>query len=389
MVNKPFTGANCESCAKIARLCLLIVALTVSLMSGEGNAQRKALILNPEDNARLLVAEKPGIPFKGITVEFTVSNYDDKPGKVAWSVDGQQWQQIDAIEKSFIIPLPSFTRPYLGKHSISITRVDSQRVIDSAATSIEIEFVKPTFGMDILILDDTIEFTSLQNVPDDSVDTFYRKVLKGQNWDIIDEYDTSLQQYPSADILGKYKLVVWHSDDSKASIITQKANAIYKLMNYLDAGGKLIVGGTRVLDRWYPPADPVKGMPHPTRFEKGTFPRDYLHIRSIELTGLTGNFFGGRGVNGFRDVVVDTSKMNRGFPWYGLPHLNPVVAEMDSLTQPLLIYNGKDPLGKELPCATLYNGGIYQTAYLAFPLYALRREDAQQFVQKLLYKMSL
>jgi len=115
--------------------------------------------------------------------------------------------------------------------------------------------------------------------------------------------------------------------------------------------------------------------------------RDYLHINEGELSTFEGTFDGAAGVGEFSDVAIDSSKMNPAYPQYGKPHLVQCVVDKGPFTREILTFKGDDPHAKGLPCAIRYYGDTYDIAFVGFPIWALKLEDAKTLAQQLLGSM--
>lgn len=350
----------------------------------------KTEILGPRDGEEFFAVPQVSVWFPGITVRFSG---DDKDGSVvayAWSVDGGEFHWVDAKDTVVVIKPNDFAEPLDGEHTIKVISKDDTELIDPVGDDISIDLVVPSFERDILILDDTREQgdLALRNVPDDTVDAFYEDIFGWNNNYDIDERNMLTRGFPSKRILGRYRLAIWHSDDGKNSFFTNNESAIQSIISYLNVGGDLIIGGKGIIDPWYPPADPITGLGHPIIMEQNSFSTEYLHLIETELSGLEGNFTGATGVaRGFPDIEIDPSKINPNFPHNGLGNLVVTAVLKGGFTRDLMVYQGSDPFNQGLPCAIRYFGDVYDLAFIGFPLYMIKKDDARVFASALLKNM--
>ncbi len=347
----------------------------------------KTEISSPRNFAEFFAVEETTIWFPGITVSMTAEDKDGSIVAYAWSVDGGNWNWVDAKDSVVVIKPQDFADPLDSEHTIKVISKDDTELIDPVGDEITIDLVVPSFERDILVLDDTREDLSLRDVDDDTVDAFYEDIFGYNNNYEIDERNMMTRGFPSKRVLGRYKLAIWHSDDGKNSLNTGRSSSIQTIISYLNVGGDLIIGGTRIVDPWLPPADPIKGYGHPIVMDQNSFATDYLHLIKTELSGLQGNFTGATGVDEFPDVEIDTEKLNPDFPQYGKVNLVITAVLKGGFTKDILIYQGSDPWAKDLPCAVRYYGDAYDLAFIGFPLYALKRDDARNFASALLKNM--
>ena len=344
-------------------------------------------IVSPRTGTEYFATLETNYWWPGVVVTVTG---DDKDGRIieyGWSADGGDWQWVAARDSVITIKPNDFNQPITGEHTIKVISKDDTDLIDPKGDGITVDLVEPTFEKDILILDDTREDASLRYVSDDEHDAFYIEIF-GQNTSYsIDERNMKTRAFPSLKILGKYKLVIWHSDDNKTPFYIQNPRALDGIKNFLNVGGDLILCGTKIWNPWLPEADPIQGLPHPIPFEPETFVYDYLHILTGELSSDRGSFTGAIGISGFDNVSIDTSKMSPNYPYFGKPHLVQVVVEKGPFAREICIFQGGDMYAEGLPCGIRYYGDVYNIAFIGFPLWALKLEDAKIFGAQLLRSM--
>lgn len=344
-------------------------------------------IISPRTGTEYFATEQTNYWWPGVVVKISGEDKDGHIIEYAWSADGSDWHWISAKDSVVTITPQDFSQPLTGEHTIKVISKDDTYLIDPVGASITVELVEPTFEKDILILDDTREDVSLRNVSDDTVDAFYLEIFSQNNNYIVDERDMKTRSFPSLKILGRYKMVIWHGDDSKIPFYITNPRAMEGIKNYLHVGGDLILCGTKIWDPWLPDADPILGLPHPLIFESENFVHDYLHVNMGELSNFEGTFIGAVGVGEFSNVEIDPTKMNPNYPQFGKPHLVQVVVEKGPFTREICTFQGNDPYAEGLPCAIRYYGDAYDIAFIGFPLWSLKIEDARIFASQLLKNM--
>ena len=344
-------------------------------------------ILSPRTGTEYFATEETNYWWPGVVVVIAGEDKDGRVIEYGWATDGGEWHWVAAKDSIVTIKPQDFSQPLTGEHIISVTSKDDTYLIDPVGASITVDLVEPTFEKDILILDDTREDASLNNITDAEHDDFYYDIFSYNNNYDIDERNMKTRAFPSLKILGKYKMVIWHSDDNKTPFYITNERAINSLLNFLHVGGDLILCGARICDPWFPEADPILGLPHPFQFEEGSLVYDYLHIQMGDLSSSMGTFTGAEGVGGFPDVEVDRTKMSPDFPYFGKPALVQIIAEKGPFTREICLFKGNDEYAEGQPCAIRYYGDTYNIAYIGFPLWALELEDARTFASSILKSM--
>ena len=108
--------------------------------------------------------------------------------------------------------------------------------------------MRPSLEKRILIIDATNEKNfpaGLKNKANDAqVDSFYASVYEGS-----DQWDFNKDGMPPVEVLGQYRLVVWHSDDLPFTQPHQIANYTEQIKDYMNVGGNIVIGGWRILNR--------------------------------------------------------------------------------------------------------------------------------------------
>lgn len=344
-------------------------------------------ILTPIENQEFYATYEPTIWWPGVTLTITGEDRDGHIIEYGWSVDDSEWQWVKAKDSVVIIKPEDFAEPLDAEHTIKVISKDDTYLIDPVGDQVTIDLVVPTFEKDILILDDTREDVSLKNVDDGLVDEFYEDIFSQGNSYEIDSRNMLTRGFPSLNILGRYKLVIWHSDDSKTPFYITNSKAVSSIKSYLNVGGDLILSGVEILRPWYPQPDPIMGLPHPIPIKEKSFGHEYLHVWTSELSTIEGTFEGAAGIGEFSDVEIDPTKMNPEWPQLGKPHMIQLIVHRGGFTRAICTFVGPDPTMSGLPCAIRYYGDVFDLAFIGFPLWSLKLDDARIFANELLTNM--
>src|SRR5690606_6092771 len=129
-----------------------------------------------------------------------------------------------------------------GEHTIRVTARDNTNLLDPDPATVTVHLIRPQFDRDILIIDETLEeeFPLQLATTDDEVDSFYADVFGTD-----DSWDYATNGFPPKDLLGRYRLVVWHADNNFA--VARNAHKLpeheQEIADYLNVGGDLIMSG--------------------------------------------------------------------------------------------------------------------------------------------------
>jgi hypothetical protein len=223
-----------------------------------------------------------------------------------------------------------------------------------------------TFPMNqgVLVVDETRNGSgsNMLNPTDQMVDAFYDSLLQGiphQQFDVIQEGHA-----PTVFDLANYSLVLWHHDVDYSS---QVYSAEPALKAYLNAGGKLMVSGMKVLQKF-----------------SVDFRQNYLGISALQMNAAP-DFEGALPAPGFPELPVDTSKITISFYHHRLAN----VAVVDTLPGSRVVYRylsgTQNPLFQNKPCGIAFAPDAdtthYQVLALGFPLYFTEMDSARQFMQ--------
>ncbi|MBN2365429.1 MAG: hypothetical protein EH225_05605 [Calditrichaeota bacterium] len=327
-------------------------------------------ILIPEDEEQFFVIDHVTDWWQGVPLTFQATDADGEVVEYAWRVDDGEWNWT---EDTTLTIEPQYFDPLDGPHIISVISRDNTNLIDPVGDSITVNLVQPSFTKDILIVDETDEslFSSFPALQSDTlVDGFYARVF-GNN----DEWDFRANGMPPKDVLGEYRLIIWHADNpySNPTNVHKLPQHIEDVKDYLNVGGNLIMGGWRILKSF------AQAEPFPKSFEPGTFIHDYLHIKQADET----NAYDFVGCNPFSSVTdtfyVDKNKVNV-FPFYGkLDKIN-IMPQRAGFTEVMYVYANYItdlPFWRGEPVGIRYYGTSFNTIVLGFPLFLIREDDAK------------
>jgi len=331
-------------------------------------------IETPKKNDTLLVLDHvtdwwPGVPLIFKAVDLT------RGGKVvafAWSVDGGSWNW--GSDTSIYLTPAVFKQPLDGIHTIRVTSRNNTNLVDPNGDSVIVKLIIPPLDRKVLIIDETDELNNpfiTRGISDSSVDRFYADVFPGS-----DEWDFKQKGMPPRSVLAHYELVVWHADDIPASYPHKISdpNNISVLTDYLNVGGKFLMSGWGILKSF------AYYKNFPFTFSPGTFVFDYLHIHTVDETGIIGDCIGGKGLPGiFSDIHVDSTKL-AFFPYGGkLAQVN-LITQMAGFTDILYSYmnlpSSPNVSYRGRAIALQYYGTSYNAIVLGFPMYFIQKGDA-------------
>ncbi|MFA4906857.1 MAG: hypothetical protein WC602_01130 [archaeon] len=339
-------------------------------------------IVSPEANGKFFVIEQVTDWWQGIYLNITGKDKDGEITEYAWAVDSGEWHW--SADTAIYIEPQNFD-PLEGEHVIKVTSRDNTNLIDPVGDSVKVTLLKPSFSKNILIIDETNEksFPFGVSATDADVDSFYAEIF-GTN----ESWDFAKQGMPSKEVLGQYRLIVWHSDNSysSASDYHKLPDHISDIKDYMNVGGDFIMSGWRIL-KSFAPSDAF-----PKTFTEGSFIHDYLHINVADETPLSPDFIGANGVGEvFDDIKVDSVKLASAFPYLGkLAQIN-IMPERAGFTDVIYSYKNLNDSqywsyrGKA--CGLRYYGTSFDVVALGFPIYFIQKEDAKKLAVSLLNSM--
>ncbi|MCK4329952.1 hypothetical protein KAX02_08930 [candidate division WOR-3 bacterium] len=326
-------------------------------------------ITSPNDGDTFFVLQSISDWWEGIPLLFT-GNDPDPGGEVvdySYKVDSKPWSNWQT--DTSVILIPSDFDSLNGTHTIMVKSRDNTGIEDPTPAEIEILLILPSMERTMLLVDDTRDGSgSLENPTDAEVDSFYRTILNGYEYDEWDLSDSTLTKIA----LSKYQTIFWHADHKQDHHLSEYINL---LQEYLNIGGKIFLGGWRVLFNLR-----EEGESFPIEYSSGSFAFDYLHIRwANENDDFMGDFLG---TTGICSLAVDTLKLNPFRPAFP----NAFVVLEGAFTEPMLYYESlsEDPGFDGIPCGIFYRGTVYEVVFLGFPLYYIKENGAKEFVSIIL-----
>ncbi|MFZ0391663.1 MAG: hypothetical protein WAN36_14475, partial [Calditrichia bacterium] len=266
---------------------------------------------------------------------------------------------------------------------------DNTNLVDPHGDSVQVVLVEATFEKDILIIDETDEslFTaglSFYKNKDAVVDSFYARIFNtSEQWDFFK------QGMVPKNVLGQYKLIIWHADNpySTPQNVHKLPSYIKDVEDYLNVGGDLIMGGWRILKSF------AQSEPFPKTFNDGDFIHDYLHILTANESVFIPTDFTGVWANKdteFSDAQVDSIKLAE-WPYSGkLGYIN-IMPRQAGFTQVIYQYandiQSGIPIWRGEPVGLRYYGSVFDTIVLGFPLFFMAEDDAQVMADEMLHSL--
>jgi len=342
-------------------------------------------ILTPSDDQQFFVLEEVTDWWLGIQLSFTAHDEDGEVVEYGWAVDDGEWNWTT---DTTIFVTPEYFVPLDGPHKLRVTSRDNTNLVDPLGDSVEVTLIKPTFSKSILIVDETNE--KLFPPPlrfvytDEIVDSFYAEVFgTGDQWDYFKK------GMPPKSVMGEYKLIVWHADNpyTNENDVHRLPRHINDIIDYLNAGGNMIMGGWRILKSF------ASAESFPKFFDEGTFIHDYMHILQANETPLVpADLTVALGSSGFSDIQVDSLKLAEAFPYLGkLAQVN-VIPRRAGFTEVIYRY-GNDPDGltwpRGLPIGLRYYGTAFNAVVFGFPIFFIKKDDAKVMARKILSSLGL
>lgn len=330
-------------------------------------------IKNPVENGEYFILPNITDYWHGIPLAFHGSDTDGEVRLFSFKVDDTPWSEWTEDTTVYITP-GYFKTPLSGEHKIMVKAKDNTDVEDSTPAEVNFLLFEVSFDKSILVLDETFNGRgTILSPSDEMVDSFYINIIDRD----FDGWDYTIDNgVPSKEILGQYRLVIWHSDDKDDNKFYQYQDY---LADYLSVGGKLFICGWDILKKIAPE--------FPYNFERDDFAYEYLHIaccdQQIISVAQPADFIGGFGQKGFPDVNVDSVRVARNFKGK-IPYVNLLTTA--TFAEPILTYNSfEDRPGIEgETCALSYYNNLTRIIFLAFPMYYIKQEEANSFMDKAL-----
>lgn len=335
-------------------------------------------IAAPAEGEQYFYLDQTSDWWEGVPLTFTANDEDGEVVEYGWAVDDDDWTWT--TDTTLFVGPEHFGGE--GEHTLRVAARDNTNLLDPEPAEVTVQLIRPQFDREILIIDETLEeeFPSQYETTDEEVDAFYADIFGTD-----DSWDYGENGLPPKDVLGRYRLVVWHADNnfSLAGNAHKLPEHIDEVSDYMNVGGDLIMSGWRMLKSFAPADD------FPRAFEPGSFVNDYLHIQAANETDITipGDFIGATGVgDAFTDVAVDSTKLDDAFPYFGwLAQIN-VIPERAGFTDVIYSYQsrGEQPLFRGSAVGLRYYGTSFDAVVLGFPILFLEEDDARTLADEVL-----
>lgn len=337
-------------------------------------------ILYPRNGNYYFASENPTDWWEGVQLDFYGTDLDGDIIEYGYKVDNGD--TLWTTDTTVVIPPSMFEEPLTGPHTITVAARDNTFLVDPKGKSVTIELIFPTFEKPILIIDATSETNgsfpaSIPQPTDEEVDQFYERIFPGsESWDLKEK------GWPPPEVLGNYKMAVWHSDHIPFTKPHTIANYTDEIKDYMNIGGTMFISGWRILKSF------AWDDPFPVQFPEGHFVNDYLHIVSVDETPIMGDCIGMLGIGeNYSDIKIDSVKL-AGFPYNGkLSYVN-LIRTAAGFTDGIYSYNN-DPQSsyyqyRGIRTGLRYYGTAFDAIILGFPMYFVEEESAKVMVQEIL-----
>ncbi len=337
----------------------------------------ETMIMYPSDNQDLFVLPQTNDWWQGIKIKFGSFDEDGEVVEYGYRIDSQgTWKWL---EDTMVVLTPDeFAFPLTGNHTVEVVAKDNTGLIDPIPAVVTIKLFEPKFDKNILIIDETIEGSNTPGfTSDEEVDEFYNELFNPDS--SLDYFENGL---PPKNILGRYKLLIWHSDYNfdRHNVGEEKDY----LIEYLQAGGKLVLSGWRIIKSFDLEAS------FPQMYDPESFLAEYLHVLGAnECPSVDGAFEWARGRNGYPDIHVNLDiDAIRGFPYFGgLTNIN--IITPGAFTRNIFTFQCKEGFSdrvtfQDRSCAIRYTGSSFDIIIFGFPLLYIRPDEAKLVAQKVL-----
>ncbi len=339
-------------------------------------------IETPTEGQEMFVLPQTSDWWEGIKVVFASSDRDGEVVEYGYRVDGiGEWKWTEDTTVTLTPDL--FASPLTGEHTIEAVAKDNTGIIDPTPATVHIRLVEPTFDRDILMIDETKEGDQTPGFTTDAkVDSFYNELFHPDT--SVDYFTSGL---PPKQILGRYKLLIWHSDYNfdRHNIGNEKDYII----EYLQAGGKLVLSGWRIIKSF------DLGASFPQVYDSESFLSEYLHVVGAnESPSVDGAFAWARGRNGYPDIHLNPNIAKlRDFPYFGgLTNVN--IITPGAFTRVIYRFQCKENTNpsvrsvfQDRPCAIRYLGSSFDIILFGFPLLYIQPDEAKLMANKILQDM--
>jgi len=232
------------------------------------------------------------------------------------------------------------------------------------------------FDSGIMLVNANID--SPANPDYDSMTVFYESVLDKYQHIIVYECPVDLPQ------LSPYSTIIWCKEILPGRIRFDQPEYLNLFSDYLDAGGRLIIAGTRIINN-----EPFEGL---LKFNENGFCNNYLNLDGIDYPSIANvEFAGGRaGISKLPDFVINPFKAGRmTFPFenrtnrlFGIGALMPL--DSAEIIYDYIAINPDTSRYNERPIAIIHETDMFKTAVLEFPLYYVEEIAASEILYQVL-----
>lgn len=321
----------------------------------------------PNNNSSLFLQNSTSITWKGAKIICSAESNIGEIRDYSIKIDDGNWSEWQN-ESTFYLTENSSNGVNSGLHKIYVKSRNSALVEDNTPAEINIDFVIPTHEKEWLIVDGTSNQSGSTERPNDlQVDEFYNELLSGE---VFDTWDIANQGALTHETMGKYKYVLWHSDDHRS---TDLVNYTGLIIDYLNTKGRLLLSGWNYYSYFQ---NNTEWLDSTSIY--GNILTDYFHIknsRTIEDALLDSvNVIN---QNNTAKLAVDTLKLfsfRKGL--YKVIAFN----ELGAFTTPMFSYHTADTTESNFNDMTIgfgYHNSEYQIVISGFPFYYLETEAAK------------
>ena len=251
-----------------------------------------------------------------------------------------------------------------GTHyTYMIKAVDSEGFESMGSDPMTATPIAFSFANDLLVVDETRDGNGANISPDDAmVDSFYAAALypsEHGNWDVAS------QGLPPLDVLGQYRLVIWHADDFSHNLLGDHESI---LSGYILGQGIVILSGWKTAS--------VLSTTFFQRFAEGTVPVFDNAASFISAIPISTDYVD------YALLEVDTSKLASAWN-----NMLPMVYTFPG-TQAIYHANmSPSANGNQLPVAFMNHYPGYQLAMFGIPLYFMQPAGVRSMLLRLINDM--
>ncbi len=243
-------------------------------------------------------------------------------------------------------------------YQYAIAAVDPGGWVSELSLPLSATPVPFSFAENFLVVDETRDGNGANINPSDAmVDDFYAAALSPIQFT---EWDVASQGLPPLDVLGQYRLVIWHADDFSQNLLIDHLNT---LGGYLFGGGKVILSGWKTSS--------VLSDHFLNRFGGNI---DLIYDNSPSLISAQSAQY--------PELTVDPDKLVS--PWNGML---PYIYTFNGAADPIYTANMNPSAAGNGACAALRrsdpaSGSVF--IFFGFPLYFMQPAGVRAFLQSVI-----